>query len=216
MTDEAKTKLKSVAAEAGKGTVRGTGSTIGWGAMLWYFLVERTYGQTDWHILVSARRPADLGTWFIVGLLAALLTGWFRIMEQRHPNSIWSTLLLSQGAPIYQQGEPAPTPAPTVTVTTEGAEVVVTPGPVDAPPAVVPPPPVDIPPPSPGAPPLFSVTPDVAGDPPFTTLPPDVLGEVAEYAYTDQFGIVFNGEGIEDTDAPHGINTADDKVPPVF
>lgn len=130
MTEESKSNLKAAAAVAGKGTVRGNGSTIGWGAVIWYFLVERSYGSSDWHILVSARRPADLGTWFIVGILAAVLTGYFRLMEQRHPNSIWSTLLLSQGAPTYdgstQQPDPGP---PTVTVTTDNAQVTVTPPP---------------------------------------------------------------------------------------
>ncbi len=112
MTEQAAAALKSAATEAAQGTVRGAGSTVGWGAVLWYFAVEQTYGANGWRLLVSDRHPANLGTYFIVGVATAVLTGWFRLMEQRHPGSLWSTVMFSKGAPTYTPQPSQPEPAP--------------------------------------------------------------------------------------------------------
>lgn len=112
MTEQAVAALKNAATEAAQGTVRGAGSTVGWGAVLWYFAVEQTYGDNGWRLLVSDRHPANLGTYFIVGVATAVLTGWFRLMEQRHPGSLWSTVMFSKGAPTYNPATQPSQPEP--------------------------------------------------------------------------------------------------------
>lgn len=96
VTPEQTAKLKSAAAEASKGTIRGGGSTVAWGYAVWVVLVEKI----EWSLILDRGR-ADSFTFLVVGVVAAVITGFFRLMEQRRPNSIWSTLLLSQGAPVY-------------------------------------------------------------------------------------------------------------------
>lgn len=239
MTEESKTALKAANAQATPGTVRGAGSTIGWGGVIWYFLVEQTYTSHNWHILVSDKRPANLGTFFIVGILTALLTHWFRLMEQRHPDSLWSLLMFSKGAPLYGPvSDPQPDPEPPAVVVEskpEGTTVTVNQPPPAPPAADELPPPLDpaggtwptfAPDPNPVAAPALVFSPEFpvspppyippTSDPAFTSLPPDVLGEVVELAYSSTPGVVFNDDPVEDEDAPHGVNTEDDKIPPTF
>lgn len=163
MTEESKTKLKAAVSEASKGTIRGGGSTVAWGTVVWYVMVER------WHLLVPKGGVPDTGTLVVVGIIASVLTGFFRVMEQRYPNSFWSTILFSQGAPTYdgntQQQQPTVT-----TVTTNNAQVTITdpavPPPADPAAAVAA---IDAPPPAPPDSPFAVGDPEI---PPAVIAPP--------------------------------------------
>lgn len=181
MTEESKLKLKAAASEASKGTIRGGGSTVAWGYAVWVVLVEKV----EWSLILNKGR-ADSFTFLVVGLVAGALTGFFRLMEQRHPNSFWSTMLLSQGAPSYdgtQQSQPTVT-----TVTTNNAQVTIT-----DPAAATPPPadPVVVPP---AIPPLFS-----PGDP---EVPPAVASPIISV------GTVNVGSPVSALDDPESDDTS--------